>query len=178
VTQSLENTSAQRNKISRVGDDSKTELRKKLLRRLIWKAPLICLLVLFAVWWQARSERGTQPSSSPDSKAALFTGNWNGEVIYPSGDKYNEEFFFQPEGEKLFGTVSFLGAKHGVQDGRLEGDRISFFIRFDDRSGERTVEHKVYYWGQIAGGRLAMRLQDSRGNSPVDFVLKKSGAPR
>ena len=66
------------------------ELRKKLLRRLIWKVPLIFLLVLFAVWWQMRTERETQPSSRADSKAALLTGNWNSEVIYPSGEIYNE----------------------------------------------------------------------------------------
>ena len=125
-----------------------------------------------------RTERGTQPSSSTDSKAALFTGSWNGEVIYLSGDKYNEQFFFQPEGEKLFGTVSFLGVKHGVEEGRVDGDKISFFIRFDERSGDQTVQQKVYYWGQIAAGQVAMRLQDSRGNPPADFVLKKSEGAR
>ena len=125
-----------------------------------------------------RSERGTRPSSSTGSKAVLFTGSWNGEVIYPSGDKYTEEFFFQPEGEKLFGTVSFLGAKHGLEEGRVDGDKISFFIRFDERPGDQTVQHKVYYWGQITDGQVAMRLQDSRGNPPVDFVLEKNSIAR
>ena len=174
MAQSSENTSAQRDKISRSGDPN-TEIRKKLLRRLIWKAPLIFLLVLFAVWWQTRTERVTQPSSSTDSKAALFTGSWNGEVTYPSGDKYNEQFFFQPEGEKLFGTVSFLGVKHGLEEGRVDGDKISFFIRLDERSGNQTVQHKVYYRGQIAGGQVAMRLQDSRGNPSADFGLHRTG---
>ena len=32
------------------------ELRKKLMRRLIWKAPLILGLVSFAVWWQVRQD--------------------------------------------------------------------------------------------------------------------------
>lgn len=177
MAQSPENSSAHRDKIGRFGNPN-TELRKKLLRRLIWKAPLIFSLVLFAVWWQTRTERGTQSSSSTDSKAALFTGSWNGEVIYPSGDKYNEEFFFQPEGEKLFGTVSFLGVKHGVEEGRVDGDKVSFFIRFNERSRDQSVQHKVYYWGQIAGGQVAMRLQDSRGNPPSDFVLKKSAVAR
>ena len=176
MTQSPENPSAQRNKISRSCDDPKTELRKKLLRRLIWKVPLIFLLVLFAVWWQMRTERGTRTSSSTGSSAAFFTGSWNGEVIYPWGDKYREEFFFQPEGDKVFGTVSFLGMKHGVEDGKVDGDKISFFVRFDERVGNQTLEHKNYYWGQIASGQIAMRLQDSRGNPPVDFVLQRIGA--
>lgn len=155
-------------------DDPRTALREKLLRRLIWKAPLIFLLVFFAVWWQMRTERGTEPSSSAGSKAALFTGRWNGEVIYPRGEKYSEEFFFQPEGDKLFGTASFLGMKRGIEDGKIDGDQLSFFARFDERSGEQTVQHKNYYWGQVTDSRISMRLQDSRGNPPVDFVLKKS----
>lgn len=158
-------------------DDPRTALRKKLLRRLIWKAPLIFLLVFFAVWWQMRTERGTQPSSSAGSKAALFTGRWNGEVIYPRGEKYSEEFFFQPEGGKLFGTASFLGMKRGIEDGKIDGDQLSFFARFDEGSGEQTVQHKNYYWGQVTDSRISMRLQDSRGNPPVDFVLKKAASP-
>lgn len=161
-----------------VRDDPRTALRKKLLRRLIWKAPLIFLLAFFAVWWQMRTERGTEPSSSAGSKAALFTGRWNGEVIYPRGEKYSEEFFFQPEGDKLFGTASFLGMKRGIEDGKIDGNQLSFFARFDEGSGEQTVEHKNYYWGQVTDSRISMRLQDSRGNPPVDFVLKKSNVAR
>jgi hypothetical protein len=157
-------------------DDRNTALRKKLLRRLVWKAPLIFLLVFFAVWWQMRAERGIQSSSSAGVNAALFTGSWNGEVSYRSGDRYREEFLFQPEGDKLFGTASFLGIRRGFQEGRVDGDKISFFVQFDERSEDQTVPNKVYYWGQIAGDQVAMRLQDSRGNPPVDFLLRKAGA--
>ena len=159
-------------------DDPRTALRKKLLRRLIWKAPLIFLLVFFAVWWQMRTERATQPSLNAASKAALFTGSWNGEVIYPWGEKHSEEFFFQPEGDKLFGSASFLGMKRGIEDGKIDGDKLSFFARFDEVSGAQTLQHKNYYWGQISDSRISMRLQDSRGNPPVDFVLKKSNVAR
>ena len=156
-------------------DDRNTALRKKLLRRLLWKAPLIFLLVFFAVWWQMRAERGIQSSSSAGVNAALFTGSWNGEVSYRSGDRYREEFLFQPEGDKLFGTASFLGIRRGLYEGRVDGDKISFFVQFDERSADQTVPNKVYYWGQIAGDQVAMRLQDSGGNPPVDFVLRKAG---
>lgn len=154
--------------------DPRTALRKKLLRRLIWKAPLIFLLMFFAVWWQMRTEHEPQRSSSAGSNPALFTGSWEGEVVYPRREKYREEFLFQPEGDKLFGTASFRGIKRGIEDGRVDGDKISFFVRFDDRSADQTVQHKNYYWGQIAGAQIAMRLQDSRGDPPMDFVLNKS----
>lgn len=99
-------------------------------------------------------------------------------MIYPWGDKYREEFLFQPEGDRLFGTASFLGLKRGIEDGKVDGDRISFFARFDERSADQTVQHKNYYWGQIAGAQIAMRLQGSRGDPPADFVLQKSRVAR
>jgi cytoskeletal protein RodZ len=96
--------------------DSRAELRRKLLRRLVWKVPLIVLLMSLAVWWQMRRENeaqlptGKQTGASP---APAFTGSWKGDVTYPWQVSYTEQFLFQPEGDKLFGTASFLGVKRG-----------------------------------------------------------------
>ena len=68
--------------------------------------------------------------------------------------------------------------KRGIEDGKIDGDQLSFFARFDEDSGEQTVQHKTYYWGQVTDSRISMRLQDSRGSPPVDFVLKKSNVAR
>ncbi|HVO93257.1 MAG TPA: toll/interleukin-1 receptor domain-containing protein, partial [Terriglobales bacterium] len=38
-------------------DEAKVALRKRLMRRLVWKAPLIFALVTFAAWWQWRSNQ-------------------------------------------------------------------------------------------------------------------------
>ena len=132
-------------------DGPGTALRKKLLRRLIWKAPLIFLLMFFAVWRQVRTERGTQPSSSAGSKAALFTGRWNGEVIYPWGDKYSEEFLFQPEGDKLFGTASFLGMKRGMRTPKSTEIRFRFL-----HSSINVRVSKRYSIRTITGGKLSI----------------------
>jgi hypothetical protein len=89
--------------------DPRAALRKKLLRRLWWKVPVIFLLVAFAVWWQWRQEREQElRSQRPSPAAGAIAGTWSGEVKYGWGDKYNEVFLFQPEGAKLFGTASFL----------------------------------------------------------------------
>ncbi len=44
-------------------------------------------------------------------------------------------FLFQPEGAKLFGTASFLGAKRGIEEGKIEGESISFIVRFQEIAG-------------------------------------------
>ena len=106
--------------------------------------------------------------------AAAITGPWSGEVTYDWGDKYTEAFLFQPEGSKLFGTASFLGAKRGIEEGKIEGETISFFVRFQEVAGDVTREHKNYYWGKLSANAIVMRIQDDRGSPPVDFMLRKS----
>ncbi|HWP22654.1 MAG TPA: hypothetical protein VNM15_00530, partial [Candidatus Binatia bacterium] len=127
-------------------------MRKKLWRRLMWKAPLIIALVSFAVWWEWRKERELNPApeqQAPSPKAAEIAGRWSAEVAYSRGEKFAEEFFFQPEGARLFGTASFLGVKRGIEEGRIDGEKIAFFIRFQESGGGVTTDHKNYYWGVL-----------------------------
>jgi hypothetical protein len=160
-----------------VRHDPTAELRSKLLRRLVWKLPLIVVLVSFAVWWEWRKDSERNPNSDASTAAgAAFAGSWSGEVIYSWGEKFKEEFFFQREDGKLFGNASFLAAKRGIEEGKVEGENISFFVRFQEVSEGTTIEHKNTYWGKSAGEKIQMRLQDDRGNPPVEFVLNKSPA--
>jgi len=152
------------------------EVRKKLLRRMIWKVPIIVLLVAFAVWWEWRKQGGDE--TKVESAAAAFTGRWTGEVTYGWDAKYSESFFFQPEGNKLFGTASFLGVKRGIEEGKVEGETISFYVRYDEVSGGESRRRKNYYWGKLNGKDISIRMQDDRGNPAVDWVLKKSNSPQ
>lgn len=156
------------------------ELRKKLLRRLVWKAPLIIALVTFAVWWQWQQEANKNlPGKSPVVSAEIaqhLTGSWQAEVNYPGRGKFTEQFLFQPEGSTLFGTASYLARKHGVEEGRIDGENISFFIRFNEAVGDVNREHRTYYWGTIAAGQIHLRIQDDRGAQPVEFSLIKIAA--
>jgi hypothetical protein len=163
--------------MTEVRHDPTAELRSKLLRRLVWKVPLIVLLVSFAVWWQWKkdTEQNRNSAVSAPTGAAL-AGSWSGEVVYSRGEKFKEEFFFQTENGKLFGNASFLGARRGIEEGKVEGENISFSVRFQETSGGMTTEHKNTYRGKVSAEKIQMRLQDDRGNPPVEFVLSKSPA--
>ena len=153
----------------------KVELRRKLLRRLIWKVPIIVLLVSFAVWWEWRK----LPSTDSISSAATgITGSWSGEVTYPWDARYNETFFFQPEGSKLFGTASFLGLKRGIEEGKADGENISFYLRYEEVSGGERRDRKNYYWGKLAGEKIIIRMQDDRGSPPVEWALTRAEVGR
>lgn len=158
--------------------DWKMEMRQRLRRRLIWKLPLIVLLVGFAVWWQLRQQAAVSPvpavTPSGAAFAAKLTGRWRGEVTYPWGAKYQEEFFFTPEGNALFGTASFIGIKRGVEDGRIVGETILFKVRFEETSGEGTRMGTNRYEGTLSGDHLTIKFFDEAGSSPVEIKLNKS----
>jgi hypothetical protein len=151
---------------------ARAEVRKRLLRRLIWKVPLILLLIGFAIWWESR-KRGVEDTRI-ETHAPAFTGSWSGQVSYPWEAQYNELFLFQPEGTKLFGTASFLGMKRGIEEGKLEGESISFYVRYEEVSGDERRERKNYYWGKSDGDKIRMRMQDDRGNPAVEWLLSKT----
>ena len=163
--------------MTEVRHDPKAELRTRLLRRLVWKVPLIVALVSFAVWWEWRKDSEQNPNSAlSTSTGAAFAGSWSGEVVYSRGEKFTEEFFFQTEKGKLFGNASVRGAKRGIEEGKVQGENVSFFVRFQEAAGGTTTEHKNSYMGKLTGGKIQMRLQDDRGNPPVEFVLSKNPA--
>ena len=166
-----------RRPVSQAGDDWKAEMRQRLRRRLVWKIPLIILLVSFAVWWQWRQQATNIPApsvtSSSDSFAAKLTGRWRGEVTYPWGAKYQEEFLFTPEGQTLFGTASFIGIKRGIEEGRIIGETITFKVRFEETAGDGTRLGTNRYEGRLSGDNLLIKFFDEAGSPPVEIKLSR-----
>ena len=154
------------------GSTATAALRRKLWRRLLWKVPLIVLLVAFAVWWESRKP---QRDPAADAAAAAFTGAWSGEVSYGDGARFNERFFFQPEGGKLFGSAEFRGLARGIEEGAVDGNRIAFYLRYSETSADHERERKNYYWGEMIGQEIQIRMQDDRGNRPIEWLLRRTG---
>ena len=148
------------------------------MRRLIWKVPLIIALVSFAVWWQLK--HNTVPGPDGESPVAnsqlsgMFAGSWTGEITYGSGERRREQFFFQPEADKLYGTVSFLGIKRGIEDGKIAGAQLSFVVRVDEVVDQVVRERELRYEIKLEGKELHVTLFDDRGNPPVQFRLAKT----
>ncbi len=176
LIQALEKIPALGKSTTGIASDARDELRKKLLRRMVWKVPLIFLLMSLAVWWQTSKENAAPPAArtgQAPSKAAAFTGAWQGEVAYPWGAKYTEHFLFQPEGDKLFGTASFLGAKRGIESGQIVGETVTFSVGFEEISGSTTRLRRNRYEGKLAGNEIRLKIMDDQGNAPVEMTLAK-----
>jgi hypothetical protein len=155
-----------------------SDLRKKLMRRLIWKLPLIIALVSFAVWWQLKhnTDRGGGKDSAVVNSQlfAMLAGSWAAEVIYSSGERHREQFFFQPEADKIYGTATFLGIKRGIEDGKIAGAQLSFAVRVEEVVDQVVRERQLRYEMKLAGKELHVTLFDDRGSPPVQFRLVKT----
>jgi hypothetical protein len=152
--------------------------RPVVRRRKLWGGPIALLLVVAALWWQWAQTRNQSPvgNGSPgvhSPAAAAVSGVWQGQVTYSGGSTYTERFLFQAEGDKLFGTASFLAFKRGIEDGRIDGDKISFSVTFQSAESGITTERKNHYTGTIAGNEIRFIMQDDRGNPPVFFKAMK-----
>ncbi len=146
-----------------------------MFQRWLWKVPLIVLLVSFALWWQWRKDQeGKLPrefARAVAKSADAFAGHWVAEVAYPWGVKSTEQFFFQPEGARLFGTASFLGVKRGIEAGEMIGDKVSFKVRFGGVNGAATQLRWNRYEGTLVGAKIRLKLYDDKGNAPLEIQL-------
>src|SRR5262245_21265407 len=152
-----------------------TRRQRTFRRRKIWAGPVALLLVVAALWWQwAQTQKQSQVGKAAPAvnspTAAAVTGVWQGEVTYNWGPNYTERFLFQVEGDKLFGTASFLAFKRGIEDGRLDGDKISFNVRFHEAVEGMSTERTNHYVGRVSGNQIHFKMQDDRGSRPVEFV--------
>jgi hypothetical protein len=170
----LEKVPGLRKRTPAMSGQKRGEPRTRSLRRLVWKAPLIALLVSFALWWEWSKEG----ESNKAAATAAIAGSWVGDVTYSWGAKHTERFFFRPEGGQLFGTAGFLGRARGIVDGKLEGDSISFSVRFEEVAGADTRERKNRYRGKLTGKNIVMRMQGDSGDPAVEWVLSKNASPQ
>lgn len=104
--------------------------------------------------------------------AADISGNWKGSAEGPNG-ALERTFLFKVDGTTLTGetTSSFLG-KSVINDGKIEGDNISFTInaKFQDN------DMKLTYKGKVSADGKQIKLSSSNPNfdQPIEWTLKRA----
>ena len=99
--------------------------------------------------------------------AADVTGNWKGTAETPNGP-IERTFVFKQNGTTLTGeSSSELMGKSTIENGKVEGDAISFSltVKFQDN------EFKVNYAGKVEGDQIKLKLESEAFSA--DYVLKK-----
>jgi hypothetical protein len=97
------------------------------------------------------------------SYAADINGRWEGSVSGPNGD-FQIAFNFKVDGAKLTGTVEPPNGDIPIEDGKVEGDHISFKTHFD--SSEVKPE------GTVSGDTIQLKVEGPWGES--EMTLKRA----
>jgi len=106
-----------------------------------------------------------------NAMAADISGNWKATAEGPNGS-LERTFVFKVDGNKLTGeTTSQLLGKSVINDGKVEGDNLSFTItaRFQD------MEVKLTYKGKVgASGNEITLTSEGIGPTPLEWHAKRS----
>jgi hypothetical protein len=99
--------------------------------------------------------------------AADIAGNWKATAEGPNG-AMSRTFSFKVEGAKLTGeTVSSLVGKSAIENGKVDGDSISFVINVKFQGNEMQVNYK----GKLAGDTLNLTAETPQGE--IAWVAKR-----
>lgn len=99
---------------------------------------------------------------------ADITGTWKGTAEGPAGP-IERTFIFKVDGNKLTGeTSSTMAGKSTIDDGKIDGDDISFNIKANVQGNDVKATFK----GKIAGGEIKLHMDSDAGFS-TDYVVKK-----
>ena len=103
--------------------------------------------------------------------AADVTGNWKATADGPNGP-LERTFVFKVDGNKLTGeTTSQMMGKSTINDGKVEGDNLSFTImaKFQD------MEVKLTYKGKVsASGNEITLTSEGIGPTALEWHAKRS----
>lgn len=71
--------------------------------------------------------------------AADVTGNWTAQINGADGNSMTISYAFKQDGTKLTGTVTGPGGDLPIQDGSVQGDKVSFIVTFNGGNGEMKI---------------------------------------
>jgi len=101
--------------------------------------------------------------------AADISGKWTGKIETPNGSR-DVNMTFKAEGAVLTGTVSGRQSDSPIENGKIDGDDISFTVtrKFND------MEIKTNYTGKVTadGIKLKYKMRDT----DAELTLKRSAS--
>ena len=96
---------------------------------------------------------------------ADIDGKWEGELDM-GGQKMPVSYTFKAEGNVLTGSTPIMDQEYKIQDGKIDGNNISFSIVMN-----MGQEMKIDYKGVLSGGELKLSF-DMMGQT-TEILLKK-----
>jgi hypothetical protein len=102
---------------------------------------------------------------------ANIDGKWTWEMEGRDGQKRTQTATLKAEGDKLTGTMSGRQGETPIENGKINGDDISF-TRTMNFGGE---SRKMTYTGKLVGDELKLTMKMDGGDMPPrEFVAKRA----
>jgi len=96
--------------------------------------------------------------------AADIDGRWEGSMAGPNGD-IQIAFSFKADGAKLTGSVEFPNGDIPIEEGKVEGDHISFKTHVNDS--------EVTHEGTVSGDTIQLHVEGPWGKSEITLKRAK-----
>ncbi|NKB56504.1 MAG: hypothetical protein GKS00_09225 [Alphaproteobacteria bacterium] len=134
--------------------------------------------------------RGTEaalPALQQTMLPQRITGTWiSGILINPfdKKDHYRLHFNFKQIGGKVLGSIKRAPAgdsprkygttKRPIVSGTLDEGVVTFQESFQVLMGSKTEDHRRTYTGEVRGAEIDFFQQDTLGNAPIEFTVKRA----
>jgi len=113
---------------------------------------------------------------------AAVDGRWKGEIKLPAKKQTTEPrkaaaiLDVKTDGGKLTGTMQMGKGKRSrpaeIQDGKIEGDKITFTTVAKTKKGDRTMRWE----GKLEGEQLHLQLAGAKRRGPGKVTLARESA--
>jgi hypothetical protein len=101
--------------------------------------------------------------------AADVSGTWTGQAPGRGGAIVTQTYTFKVEGNKLTGTVAGPAGELPINDGKVDGDRLSF----KQATTVGALNVTLRYTGLVKGDTIEMKRTAALGRGAVTFTLKR-----
>ena len=103
--------------------------------------------------------------------AADVTGKWTAQLDTPHG-AISLTYEFKQDGAKLTGSVQGpMGDPIAIQDGKVDGDKVSFSITYSGPQGEIKITHE----GAVKGDEITLKaVIPGMPDGPPPVTLKRA----
>jgi hypothetical protein len=100
---------------------------------------------------------------------AEVTGTWKASAEGPQG-QMERTFTFKADGSKLTGeTVSQMMGKSTIDNGKVDGDNLSFEIKVKFQDQEMVIQYK----GSVKGDTIKMTAELPGGGNGIEWNGKR-----
>jgi hypothetical protein len=104
------------------------------------------------------------------ASAADISGTWKGTADTPAGP-VERTFIFKVDGTKLTGeTSSSMFGKSQIEDGKIEGDTLSFTITANFQGNDAKISYK----GKVTGDSIKMTATVPGLDQTIEYNVKRA----